>query len=112
MINSIKIGIPIIFERIGCSLNQKEELESLKLNDENIVNYLEQIENKTNEILKLYEKYQQREAMDNLTIEKEIDPEKKYKFQIDETEEINGAVDNMMVDANLRNTMEEKWKIL
>jgi len=98
VINSIKIGIPIIFERIGCSLNQKEDIESLKLNDENIVNYLEQIENKTNEILKLYEKYQQREAMDNLTIEKEVDPEKKYKLQIDETEEINGNVDGVIND--------------
>jgi hypothetical protein len=108
VINSIKIGIPIIFERIGCSLSQKEDIESLKLNDENIVNYLEQIENKTNEILKLYEKYQQREAMDNMTIEKEIDPEKKYKLQIDETEEINGNVDGVINDANIRRQMDDK----
>jgi hypothetical protein len=108
VINSIKIGIPIIFERIGCSMTLKEEIETLKLNDENIVNYLEQIENKTNEILKLYEKYQQREAMDNMTIEKEIDPEKKYKLQIDETEEINGNVDGVINDANIRRQMDDK----
>jgi len=82
----------------------------LKLNDENIVNYLEQIEKKTNEILKLYEKYQQREAIESLNVEKEIDPEKKYKQQIDETEEINGQLETMILDQNIRNAMDDKLK--
>ena len=86
VIDSIKIGIPIIFERIGCQMSQKDELELMKLNDENIVTYLEQIEKKTNEILKLYEKHQQREAVDNVNLEKDVDPQVKKEKQIADTE--------------------------
>ena len=55
-LNSLKIGIPNIFEKIGC--NNKDYLEDwgelLSINDineGNILNFLGVIEKRTNEIL-------------------------------------------------------------
>lgn len=105
--DSILIGIPIIFDRIGCNKDVKEEVQN-KLNDENIVNYLEQIEKKTNDILKLYEKYQQRDIIENMTTEKEADPKAQNFQRIAETEEINNQLDTIIADANTRKQMDDK----
>jgi len=49
IINTIKVGIPIIFERIGCKLENFQT--DLNVNESNMLQYMATIENRTNEIL-------------------------------------------------------------
>eukprot|EP01017_Pseudomicrothorax_dubius_P046534 TRINITY_DN8208_c0_g1_i13.p1 TRINITY_DN8208_c0_g1~~TRINITY_DN8208_c0_g1_i13.p1 ORF type:complete len:497 (-),score=164.38 TRINITY_DN8208_c0_g1_i13:95-1585(-) len=63
-INSLKVGIPIIFERIGC--NTEEYMSGLLpnqgVNESNILQYLAVIEMRTNEILQMYDACQEPEG--------------------------------------------------
>lgn len=58
VIGSIKIGIPIILERIGATEESGNE-QSFKPEEEKVVDNLFSIEKRTNEILALFENYQQ-----------------------------------------------------
>jgi len=55
-INALKISIPIIFERIGCNIEDyaNELLDGTTVNEGNMLQYLAIIEKKTNEILQMY----------------------------------------------------------
>lgn len=54
-INSLKIGIQSIFERIGCSTDQIPELiGSNGISESNMMHYLGVIEQRTNEVLQMY----------------------------------------------------------
>jgi len=55
-INALKISIPIIFERIGCNVEDyaNELLDGTTVNEGNMLQYLAIIEKKTNEILQMY----------------------------------------------------------
>jgi len=55
-INALKISIPIIFERIGCNVEDyaNELLDGTTVNEGNMLQYLGIIEKKTNEILQMY----------------------------------------------------------
>ena len=59
-INSLKISVPIMFERIGCNSDEYtkdlgEDFRSLKDIDEgNMINFLGVIEKRTNDLLQLY----------------------------------------------------------
>ena len=59
-INSLKISIPIMFERIGCNSDEYtrdmgEDFKSLKDIDEgNMIAFLGIIEKRTNDLLQLY----------------------------------------------------------
>jgi len=55
-INALKISIPIIFERIGCNVEDyaSELLDGTTVNEGNMLQYLGIIEKKTNEILQMY----------------------------------------------------------
>jgi len=55
-INALKISIPIIFERIGCNIEDyaNDLLDGSSVNEGNMLQYLGIIEKKTNEILQMY----------------------------------------------------------
>jgi len=55
-INALKISIPIIFERIGCNVEDyaTELLDGTTVNEGNMLQYLAIIEKKTNEILQMH----------------------------------------------------------
>jgi chromosome segregation ATPase len=55
-INALKISIPIIFERIGCNIEDyaNELIDGTTVNEGNMLQYLAIIEKKTNEILQMY----------------------------------------------------------
>jgi len=55
-INALKISIPIIFERIGCNIEDyaNELIDGSTVNEGNMLQYLAIIEKKTNEILQMY----------------------------------------------------------
>lgn len=63
-VNSLKVGIPIIFERIGCNTEEylKDLLPNQGINEGNILQYLAIIEQRTNEILQMYEECQEKEG--------------------------------------------------
>jgi chromosome segregation ATPase len=54
-INALKIGIQSIFERVGCSTEQSIELiGSTGVTESNMMHYLGVIEQRTNEVLRMY----------------------------------------------------------
>jgi len=44
VINSLKLGIPVIFERIGCNIEDSNNLSNNEINEGNILQYLGIIE--------------------------------------------------------------------
>ncbi len=54
IISTIKTGIPIIFGRIGCKLEDFQT--KLNVNESNMLQYMAIIENRTNEILDQFDK--------------------------------------------------------
>lgn len=68
-INALKISIPIIFERIGCNIEDyaNELLDGSTVNEGNMLQYLGIIEKKTNEILQMYHFSQNKTEATNKT---------------------------------------------
>ena len=64
-INSLKIGIQSIFERIGCTTEEIPELlGTTGVSESNMMHYLGLIESRTNEILQMYAACQSKGGFD------------------------------------------------